>query len=371
MRRISRALLLTHLWSAACQPTDAPTGAVTTAGESEASTAPPTTSTPTTDDPTTTTTTSDVLTTTTGPSETTGDPTTTGDPDTDAPPVCGDGAVDPANGEACDLGYALNDDDFGPCTMDCQWAVCGDGLVRTDTESCDQGADNNDTLYQGCTTQCELGPRCGDDTVQGPEECDYGEDNGTSDSPPPLAPRTLGCRFAGKIAFVTSELYTGDLGGEPGAHLKCQARAAQAGLDNSNKFRAWISVGASSPASTFEYGTPEEDVAYIRPDGVRLALHFNDLILDGPGEGVVMTETGELLLDRSVWTSTAPDGQPFNPPQDCEGWTSASPALKGRVGRTGVDPAGPEWFDWTLEFQWTSYATRLCDSSFRLYCFEQ
>jgi hypothetical protein len=58
---------------------------------------------------------------------------------------CGDGALD--SDEGCDLGTANADD--GRCTTRCQWARCGDGLLRVGVERCDPGINP-----EGCTTGC-------------------------------------------------------------------------------------------------------------------------------------------------------------------------------------------------------------------------
>lgn len=368
---VARALSTSHpfhllpisIWLAyACQPPDAPSQNPTTTSESTGGSS---TATSDTDEPTSITpdpATSEHLSTTSS-----SDPTTT----TSSPPtsICGDAVLD--LGEQCDHGFAFNND-TNACTMTCQRAVCGDGLVWAGTEQCDHGPDNNDTLYNACTTSCTLGDHCGDSTVQAPEECDYGNANGTDEMPTGGVPCTTGCRLAAKITFVTSTLHTGDLGGESGAHLRCQLAATAAGLDNAPAFKAWISVGGASPSSTFEYGTPAEDIPYVLPDGTRLAFNYTDLISHGPGDGIIMTETKDLVLERPVWTGTDPDGTPFNPVQDCEGWTNASLAAKGRAGSTGVDKANTvEWNKWKAEQRWTTAVTDHCLSSYRLYCFEQ
>ena len=99
-------------------------------------------------------------------------------------PFCGDGIVSVYNGEVCDDGF--NDGAYGHCGVGCsKWGPrCGDGIVQTvNGEKCDNGASNSDTAYGGCTTSCEWGPRCGDGIVQYEnEECDDGAKNGTSES---------------------------------------------------------------------------------------------------------------------------------------------------------------------------------------------
>jgi cysteine-rich repeat protein len=69
--------------------------------------------------------------------------------------TCGNGIVD--HGEQCDHG--LGNDDGGDCTRACQFARCGDGLLRTrgdatiPYERCDDG---NNLNGDGCNPQCEL-----------------------------------------------------------------------------------------------------------------------------------------------------------------------------------------------------------------------
>jgi cysteine-rich repeat protein len=58
------------------------------------------------------------------------------------PEGCGNGKLEP--GEQCDDG---NHEDRDGCLASCQWATCGDGIVRTGVEECD---DANDTFGDGC-----------------------------------------------------------------------------------------------------------------------------------------------------------------------------------------------------------------------------
>ncbi len=95
---------------------------------------------------------------------------TTGDGTTGAPPVCGDGTVDP--GEACDAG--ANNSDAGVCTSQCELAACGDGLVGPG-EACDDANDDDD---DECTNVCALAS-CGDAVVQPGEDCDDGDTDDT------------------------------------------------------------------------------------------------------------------------------------------------------------------------------------------------
>jgi len=87
--------------------------------------------------------------------------------------VCGNNVLEAEIGEECDAGFDGNDD-HAACTLSCQRAFCGDGLVQTGVELCDDG-ERNDELGP-CTPWCEP-PRCGDGVIQPLEECDDGDDN--------------------------------------------------------------------------------------------------------------------------------------------------------------------------------------------------
>jgi cysteine-rich repeat protein len=96
---------------------------------------------------------------------------------------CGDGKVQAASGEACDLGMDNNAAAYGAgkCTDLCLLAPrCGDAKVDgAHGEFCDDG--KNDGAPGGCTTDCKAFvalPSCGDGTVQPPEQCDTGSNNG-------------------------------------------------------------------------------------------------------------------------------------------------------------------------------------------------
>ena len=105
--------------------------------------------------------------------------------------ICGDGIVDnaPDKGffEVCDRGVqnVAKDTAYGPSVCvarECVWApYCGDGNLDTAFgETCDLGSDEggvslNTATYDGCTPECKIAPHCGDGIVQpGKEACDDG-----------------------------------------------------------------------------------------------------------------------------------------------------------------------------------------------------
>ena len=285
-------------------------------------------------------------------------------------PSCGDGKLDP--GEQCDPGAAALDD-HGACSVECKSAKCGDNLIWEGMEDCDDGPNNNDILYGACTTQCKFGARCNDGVIQGPEECDQGVDNGSGEFPPDGVPCENGCRFQARLAFLSSVAYKGGvLGGVEGAHLKCQNLAKQAGFDSSANFKAWLSDAQHSPFQDFNHTAETTGLPYVRPDGVRIADDWDDLILNGPGDGITVTDTGETLLSTFVWTGTAPSGKLFDPGATCKAWSSSAAEDKSRNGLSGVDKQQLQvWMQWVADKRWTSSSTAGCNYSYRIYCVEQ
>ena len=86
--------------------------------------------------------------------------------------ICGNAVPEAHVGEGCDRGDENADD--GACTLECQTARCGDGLIHAGVELCDDGDDNRD---EGpCTPLCAP-PSCGDGILQEPELCDDGDAN--------------------------------------------------------------------------------------------------------------------------------------------------------------------------------------------------
>lgn len=344
-------------------------GTSTSSSEISTSTETPTTSVPTTSAANSTST-SAPADSTTSSSSTTGEETTgssssatTGEPSSS----CGDGKLDP--GEECDLSAADNDDN-GACTLECKLAKCGDKLIWAGHEACDDGPNNNDTLYGGCTTKCELGPRCNDGKLQGPEECDLGADNGNGEFPANSVPCDDGCRFDAKLVFLSSAVYKGgDLKSANDAHTECQKLAAGANFDNATNFSAWISDASYSPSKGF---TKAAGKPYVRPDGVRIADDWTDLIQNGPDDGITVTETGATLLGTGVWTGTGPDGELAQDTLTCKGWSSSELGDKGHRGQSGVKKEpGPVWSQWLDNDHWTTYAAVSCSFAYQIYCVEQ
>lgn len=155
-----------------------------------------------------------------------------------------------------------------------------------------------------------------------------------------------------RLAFATSTLHTGDLGGLAGGDAICNAAATAASLPGS--YLAWLGDGNDAPASRFTQGAPYELV-----NGAPVANHFPDLADGTLLNPIDRDENNAAVASSSVWTGVAPDGT-SSPGADCLNWTSASGGFTGAIGSTAASGTG-----------WTQTGQGFCDTPQRLYCFQQ
>jgi cysteine-rich repeat protein len=323
---------------------------------------------------------------------------------------CGDGVVY-AGHEACDDGNAVDDDE---CSNACVAAACGDGVVQPG-EACDDG---NTVASDECTDTCAL-PACGDGIHHSAEFCDDGGESTTCDvdctpvdcgdgvanhaageacddgvvsslcdadcSPAQCGDGTLNtvageacddgnlsdadrcsssCAKLRRVVFVTSALYTGNLGGLAGADTKCQALATAAGLPGT--FYAWLSAGVTSPESRFV----RSSVPYVLTNGTQIAKDWKDLT-DGILQHAIDTNekgTAAPVPDDgcgngtkpTVWTNTNESSHAWNT-DGCSAWTGTT-----GVGRLGHAKA--------INFSWTRFCEGMansCSWHAAIYCVEQ
>ena len=163
-----------------------------------------------------------------------------------------------------------------------------------------------------------------------------------------------------KYVFVTSDSYSGNLGGLSGADTKCQALAQAAGLDGT--FKAWLSDSSgASPSTRFSNSTD----AYVKVDGAVVANDYTDLVSGNLRSEINLDQNGNAVNDSYVWSNTKSDGtvQGSNPgTHSCNDWT-ASGSVYGFVSHTTRRSVSP---DWSYE------GNPSCDfPDVRLYCFEQ
>ena len=159
-----------------------------------------------------------------------------------------------------------------------------------------------------------------------------------------------------KIVFLTSQTFTGNLGGIQGADKKCQDAAKAAGL--AGTFFAWVSTDVSQPGTrflTFSLGP------YILAGGSTLAGNYGDLTDGSLNEPIARNENGEFVGSELVWTATYPSGTGEFASITCENWTSDSSGVDGSVGSNNA-----------TDGDWTDFSSTIpCNTLNHLYCFQQ
>jgi hypothetical protein len=164
----------------------------------------------------------------------------------------------------------------------------------------------------------------------------------------------------GKKAFLTSATGTGNLGSWADANGQsgiaagdeiCRSRAAAAGLQNPQNFKAWLSDANIDASSRFTSDGP-----WVRLDGVVLAENHPDLVDGALNTSISLTETGTYVGYDYVWTGTNHVGG--TTPDTCNNWADATQSFNGSTGRT-FDRSG-----------WTYSGYPPCDWPLHLYCFE-
>lgn len=326
-------------------------------GDGDTASASDTTSTGSTDDDTSSTT-DDATSTTGAPTSTTDEPTSTtggicgngvldpGEECDDGPAnaddalcstncvsaFCGDGQLQPALGEECDDGNDNSNE--GACTETCATAKCGDGFLWEGVEECDSGPDNKIGSYGDCTPlECTWwGAHCGDGVLQKEhEECDLGDAENEEDG----NACTKDCLIDGKVIFVTSVFYNGDLGGLAGADDKCNTLALAAGVANAGNFMAWLSTADESPASRMNH----DGGRYVLLDGgTVVAESWNDLT-DGMLTGAINVNENGAKVSGEVWTGTTAAGHATS--LRCLDWTYAKSDEGGTHGL--LSEKGASW----------------------------
>jgi cysteine-rich repeat protein len=293
--------------------------------------------------------------------------------------VCGDGELQA--GETCDDGDA---DDADDCPSTCQTAVCGDGFAQAGVEACDEGE-----MTSTCDVDCSP-VECGDGVANTAalEQCDDGVATGTCDADctlaecgdnqlSPLAGEecddgnlsdnddcSSSCKKLRRTIFVTSKLYTGKLGGLAGADAQCQMLANTAKLPG--VFLAWLSDGATTPASRFV----KSAVPYVLTTGIPVAQNWKDLTDGTLNHAIDTTESQGLAptpaggcgggTKPTVWTNSLANGTAWGA-DNCGGWNNTA-----GVGRLGHAKA--------TSFAWSKFCegqAGSCAWQAALYCVEQ
>jgi hypothetical protein len=158
-------------------------------------------------------------------------------------------------------------------------------------------------------------------------------------------------------AFVTSQTYTGNLGGIAGAQALGNQLAQAVGLPGT--FDAWLSTAASTPNTRFVRHTGP----YVRVDGTPVAWSYADLTDGNLFSALRMDENGDLIGEsEQAWTATTAQGeyQVTTLLDNCSNWTNGGGFGNAITGRTF-------WQD----DDWTNFFNAACGTAQHLYCFEQ
>jgi hypothetical protein len=238
---------------------------------------------------------------------------------------CGGSCGPCADGLACDLASGCQS---GVCTSGtCAGATCVDGVKNGGESDVDCGG--------SCTTKCADGKICksGDDCTSG--NCDAGT-----------------CKPAvstGAIVFLSSEMYTGNLGGLAGADAKCQALASAASLPGTYKAFLSDSITMASARLTRREGP------YHLVDGTVVAQTAAAFFSASHLAGIGRDENGN-EIGGEVWTGSSASGTGFG---GCSNWTSTS----------GTATIG---LSWETNGYWANRYAQFCDrNNVRLYCIQQ
>ena len=173
-----------------------------------------------------------------------------------------------------------------------------------------------------------------------------------------------------KTVFVTSETYTGNLGGPAGADEKCNTLAQEAELYGT--FKAWIHSSIIIPSPGWTYSKSP----YVLVDGVTVAENFSDIQDCTPSclkAKINVDENGNTLISPPLWAwvgarwGVNERSERFS---SCNYWTSAEEEIlfssrwariKGSLG--SLTHINREWLN--------SGNHQNCNLQAHLYCFQQ
>jgi hypothetical protein len=155
--------------------------------------------------------------------------------------------------------------------------------------------------------------------------------------------------------FVSTQMFTGNLGGTSGADSTCQSTANGAQLGGS--WKAWVSDSSTSPSTRFAHAS----VGYRLVDGTLLANDWTGLVSGALLHAIDLTEHGASATGSEVWTGTLESGVAIGT-NVCSGFTSsANGATHAVIGNTSRTDIG-----------WSNATSQSCDqNNLRIYCMEQ
>ena len=164
----------------------------------------------------------------------------------------------------------------------------------------------------------------------------------------------------GKKSFLTSIEGTGNLSTWTGADGKtgieagdavCRNLARQAGLENADHFKAWLSNNTTNAGDGIQSDGP-----WVRLDGILIAENKDDLVNGRLLTILKLTEKGIYSNESYAWTGTPAIGIQID--KTCGNWKNADSESQGYISRI---------FDNTL---WRYNGYNECNSMHPLYCIE-
>ncbi len=227
---------------------------------------------------------------------------------------------------------------------------CADGLTNCSGNCVDTM--NNPSFCGDCTKVCGADNYCSKGTCKGivGETCTNQTECITN-----ICKNNV-C-INGKLVFISSAYYRGDLGGLTGADEKCQGLSDEAGLGGI--FKAWLSDDSASPFSRFKQAV----VPYYRVDFQRIAKNWEDLTNGNIENLLNINELGNPVpVDsrRFVHSNTYSNSWLYHTAHDCLNWTSDDSTLDTLRGNS----------DFT-DSRWSTETLFNCSNFGRLYCFQQ
>ncbi|MFO0597668.1 MAG: hypothetical protein U0228_20345 [Myxococcaceae bacterium] len=152
------------------------------------------------------------------------------------------------------------------------------------------------------------------------------------------------------IAFVTSTVTTGAMGGLTGADAICQNAATAASL--AGTYKAWLSTTTGKANARVGPG------GWVRTDGLPFANSIDDLVAGKIFYPLRLDEFGNDLFVQPVFTSTTALGTRQVDADTCGDWTTTAGQTPAGLGNSAATTG-----------LWTSAAFGACGSSRHLYCF--
>ena len=219
----------------------------------------------------------------------------------------------------------------------------GAGTTDGGSGSADTGADGAPSDGAGDGAEGAAGSSAGDGSTDSSVDCGVVSDD--------------------KRIFVSSALYTGNLGGLTGADSKCQTLADAAGL--CGKFKAWLSDPTGDAVDRLTHATGN----YVLVSGQIVASGWSGLTSGTLQHAINVTEkngaapNGTVRCganpDVPVWTGSVVAGTTIVMNGSCDNWTGSGGGIFGNGDATNSA--------WTAMCQLLS----VCASTAALYCVEQ